>query len=132
VVTSTPLFVQHGDALNFTALSTTGKASNTSKSYCCCMLWVLLSQDLLDLPRVQDAELAYSSAAAGGRMVQDYRRCSTGCLDGSWQPADAASRDTSVLPYGQFGDYYVRRWAGMGTWHSSWVGSGRTWTSDCP
>jgi hypothetical protein len=79
------------------------------------MLLLPPSQDLLDLPRVQDVELAYSSAAAGGRMVQDYRRCSTGCLDGSGQPADAASRDTSVQPYGQFGDYYVRRCAGVGT-----------------
>lgn len=70
---------------------------------------MLLLQDLLDLPRVQDEDLAYSSAAAGGRMVQDYRRCASGCLDASGQPADAASRDTSSRSYGQFGDYYVRR-----------------------
>mgnify|MGYP001810810330 CR=1 FL=1 len=66
---------------------------------------MLLLQDLLDLPRMQDEDLAYSSAAAGGRMVQDYRRCTSDCLDASGQPAYAASRDTSCRAFGQFGDY---------------------------
>lgn len=43
-------------------------------------------------------------------MVQDYRRCSRNCLDASGQPADLNSRDTTVVPYGEFGDFYVRRW----------------------
>jgi hypothetical protein len=77
--------------------------------------WIL--QDLLDLPRTYDVNLTYSSAAAGGRLVQDYRRCTVNCLDAvTGLPRDMvdpatgnATRDFAAQPYGKFGDYYVRR-----------------------
>lgn len=75
-------------------------------------------QDIIGLPRASHTADQYTDAA-GRRMVQDFRRCSSSCLvtvGGVRQPKDmtnalsgAAARNFTALPYGQWGDYYINR-----------------------